>query len=50
MENFSFYIISIIAIIIGIYIIKKIVSCAFRLFITIVLIGILLSIYFGFYS
>ena len=46
-SNFSYYLSALIAIIIGIVIIKKVTSCLFRLVSTAIIIAILVWIYFA---
>lgn len=50
MENFQFYIVALIAIVLGLFLVKKFVGCMVRLVITGVVILILLGLYFMYFT
>jgi len=50
MENFTFYIVAIIAIIVGIFLIKKFVGCLVRSAITLIIIAIIAFLYWNYCS
>ncbi|MDE5986121.1 MAG: hypothetical protein K2H16_02390 [Prevotella sp.] len=50
MENLTYYILCIIAFIIGVWLVKRCVGCLIRSAITIIIIAGLAYIYFNFYS
>lgn len=50
MTDFTFYILVIIAFVIGVYLIKKFVGCMIRSIITIIIIAILTALYFMYFK
>lgn len=50
MENFQFYLIALVALVLGVILVKKFVGCMVRLAITIVIIIVLLGIYFMYFQ
>lgn len=50
MDNFTLYVVAIVAIIIAAILVKRFVSCLFRIIVTVVLMAILAYLYFAYLS